>query len=98
MTLKQEHVLFFAFAILAIILLWDMKQKTGAVVETPLQDPIDPFASNIATPSNSADGPTYLTYNAPYAFAPPTSMLLPETTSGQIGQSMQFVNGCGGKC
>ncbi len=71
-----------------------------------------PIAGNITTavadvgmsltPDNTSltRGPSYLVYNSPWAFSPPTGNFLPSITAGQIGQTVNVPtnfdpNGCG---
>lgn len=97
MEFKQEHLLFFAFAVLAVIVLWDIKNKTAPAnlnadqnIEAPQPDYTDQ-GINLPTPDNIAEAANYLTAAQPYYFAYPPYQSLPETTSGQIGETANIV-------
>lgn len=86
MELKQHHFLWLAFAVVAGLLFWDIRQKyPKPAVVTDTGQPNGGIDSLVVTPGE--EPPNYLTYNQPYAFAPPVVNILPETTDGQIGQS-----------
>lgn len=82
---KFHFLLWFAVAALAVIVLWEIQRPVAASITAPTVDPASPTDSIILTPENSS-GTDYLTYNTPWAFAPPVQNVLPTTTIGQVGQ------------
>lgn len=88
---KDEKILLvFAGAALVAVILWkatgNMRLPNALDLETggmPIQAA---GVSQDPTPQGAAVGPLYLTYNAPWAFAPPVGNIVPTATSGQIGE------------
>jgi hypothetical protein len=57
---------------------------SGRDIASPSPTVLEVGASNTDEPVDV--GPSYLTYNAPWNFQPPTAQFLPNPTAGQIGQ------------
>ena len=81
---KQEKIILgIAFAAAVGIVVFQTRRAEAPTMAEPTQT---------AVPESSPrgqNGPAYLTYNTPWAFAPPVANFMPTMTSGQVGQTVQ---------
>lgn len=94
MSREEKILLGLAIAALAAIVIFQrgsMSRDPGGGGEPVAADtsPVIQVGDSF-TPANSSmtKGPAYLTYNAPFMFAPPISNFLPSITAGQGSQTV----------
>lgn len=86
---NEKRFLFLAFVVLAGVLFWDYRTRSEPVAQSDASVPQgaqDVGVSNTLDNSSMVSGPSYMTYNQPWAFSPPIANFLPASTVGQEGQ------------
>ena len=87
---QEKNLLGLAIAALAAVVIFQ-RRPAVAEVSPPQADTVPVIqVGDSFTPANSSmvKGPAYLTYNAPFMFAPPISNFLPSITAGQGSQTV----------
>ena len=90
MSKDEKIIIAVAVLLITVVIIW--RKPIIAAVTGDTSDEVTPYdsvgVSQILTPESASRGLSYLSYNQPWAFAPPVGNFLPSITAGQGNQTV----------